>query len=586
MRNNDKLPLWLQGATLVMSLCATGARADAPDAGGSAPRGGNDKPAELLEEIVITLDRKDSFGANYVQAGTFRNARVMDTPTTVNILPRALLDAQQALTIGDALKNSAGVNFTQTNPSVSTNASIRGIPIDNRANYRMNGSLPIINLIDIPLEDKDRVEVLKGVGSLYYGFTTPSGIINFVMKRPTADPVTALTLSGNQYGSYNGAADVSRRFGDDKFGVRVNAAGGEVDTGVDRVLGHRALGSVAFDWDPTKNVSVRLDGEFIQKKIVESPLILLPTVGGVLTAANKLPPLLDPRKNLGSNWMTTDAHEQNLLGHVEWRFLDNWSIMGEAGRSHERRDRHLSRFSNYNPVNGNGTMREDINPNSYDNQNYRSELAGGFETFGLVHQLSIGASYNRRVSQTFVPKAYTSLGATNYFNPVLFAPVAGPAADLLQTSAPIIDKGGYLFDKISWSSWVDVLAGVRRNKYESQTINVATKAATTRYAAEKTSPSGAIVVKPMTNLRLYVSYMEGLEEGGLAPNTTKNAGSVLPPGITKQKEVGLKATPIEPLMLTLAYFDIKRPSAYTDATNTYVPLGRTSYKGVEASATG
>src|SRR5438128_426752 len=107
MRTNDSVPWWLKGATLAISVCASSARAEAP---GDAGRAG-----DLLEEIIITADKKDSFGADYVQAGTFRNARVMDTPLTVTILPRALLDAQQASSIGDALKDSAGVTYTQTN---------------------------------------------------------------------------------------------------------------------------------------------------------------------------------------------------------------------------------------------------------------------------------------------------------------------------------------------------------------------------------------------------------------------------------------------------------------------------------------
>ena len=55
--------------------------------------------------------------------------------------------------------------------------TIRGIDVENRTNYRLNGMLPIVNLIDLPLEDKDRVEVLKGASALYYGLTTPGGIV-------------------------------------------------------------------------------------------------------------------------------------------------------------------------------------------------------------------------------------------------------------------------------------------------------------------------------------------------------------------------------------------------------------------------
>ena len=37
-----------------------------------------------LDDIVVTADRK-GFGADLVQVGTFRNAKVIDVPLTVNV---------------------------------------------------------------------------------------------------------------------------------------------------------------------------------------------------------------------------------------------------------------------------------------------------------------------------------------------------------------------------------------------------------------------------------------------------------------------------------------------------------------------
>lgn len=88
----------------------------------------------------------------------------------------------------DALRNTAGVSPSQTSTTVYSNIAIRGISVENRSNYRLNGILPIVNLVDLPLEDKDRVEVPKGASALYYGFTTPAGIVNLTMKRPTLQP--------------------------------------------------------------------------------------------------------------------------------------------------------------------------------------------------------------------------------------------------------------------------------------------------------------------------------------------------------------------------------------------------------------
>lgn len=530
----------------------------------------------LLEEIIVTADRKNSFGADYVQAGTFRGARMMDTPLTVNIMPRDLLDAQQVTSMGDAVRNTAGVTYSQVSPAVYANLAIRGIPVENRSNYRMNGSLPIVNQIDLPMEDKERMEVLKGVASLYYGFTTPAGIVNLTMKRPTAEALNEITLSGNQFGGVGVHADMSRRFGEeDEFGLRVNAVQGWLETGVDAVDGHRTVGAVAFDWDPVENVKIRLDAEYIEKKITETATITLPAAVNGVTI---LPPMWDPKKSLSSQWMYSDANELNLMAHVEWRFAENWSITGQAGRSDLSRDRHYNTFRNYNLTTGAGTLQVLLsNGNDYVNENYRTELAGAFETGPLTHQLSVGGTINTRTAET--PSNPTVNYAQNYYNPVRVAETPLPAR-VVPNPSKITDQGAYIFDRISYESWIDVLVGARYTDYQNKSKTG------TPYNTTKTSPSYGLVVKPQDWISLYATYIEGLEEGGVAPLTAANGGEVLPPAISKQKEAGVKVEPQKGLMVSVTYFDIDRASSFLNSANRFVQDGRTLYKGWEASATG
>ena len=84
-------------------------------------RSDEERRALELEEIVVTADREDSFGADFVQAGSFRGARVIDTPLTVSVIPEELLEAQQAIQLIDALRNTPGVTSSQTSPTVYNN---------------------------------------------------------------------------------------------------------------------------------------------------------------------------------------------------------------------------------------------------------------------------------------------------------------------------------------------------------------------------------------------------------------------------------------------------------------------------------
>jgi iron complex outermembrane receptor protein len=559
----------------------------------------------LLEEIVVTADRERSFGADLVQAGTFRGAELIDTPLTVSVLPRELLDAQQAMQLHDALRNTAGVTSAQLNNAVYSNMAVRGIVVENRGNYRLNGSLPIVNLIDLPLENKERVEVLKGVSALYYGFTTPAGIINLTTKRSPSNPLLDLTVYGNQHGSYGGHVDWGRRFADGKFGVRVNALLGNVDIGVDNTDGDRMFGSVALDFNPIESLSIQFDAERIEKKMSEPTTYFVTTPAG--GAPPVLPPLPNPKRNLGGEWMYGDGWENNLLVNATWRFARDWALSLQAGRSELERDRFFSQMQNFNVVTGNGTVAVTLtNGNVNENENYRAELYGAFMTGPVKHEVTVGFTQNNRFAEvttnpqctfpratanatcpasTFVPNLFVS-------NPLPFLPL--PPREVANSS-DIEDRGVYVFDRFSWE-WLQVLAGLRHTDYESVTTRFRTSvtanpAAPTRYVADEVSPAFGVVVKPHDGLSLYATYIEGLEEGGVAAANAINNGEVLPPAISEQWEAGVKAE-LDRMLVTFAYFDIDRPSSFNrpvspgSTQQVFVQEGRTTYQGYEASATG
>ncbi len=565
-----------------------------------APAGSRAKPADdsLLEEVVITADRRKSFAADLVQAGTFRGAALIDTPLTVNVLTRELLDAQQVTQLYDALRNTAGVTSAQLNNALYSNMAIRGIVVENRGNYRLNGALPIVNLIDLPIENKERVEVLKGVSALYYGFTTPSGIVNLTSKRPPRNDEMILdaTLNGNRFGTVGGHVDYGQSFLDGKFGVRVNALYSDLDIGVDNTSGDRSFGSIAADWRPVDNLTVELDVERIDKTYSE------PTT--YIVGANAvLPPLPDPTKNLGGDWMQGDGYEDNLLLAARWRFARDWELSASGGRSDLTRNRFFSQFENFNLATGNGTVRATLtNGNLNENENYRSELSGAFRTGPLKHELTLGYTKNQRVAEVTSNPAFcfgrTGAGAAPTgctggsnltFQPNLYSGLALPEvalpARVVSTRNQIDDQGIYLFDRISYKEWLQLLVGVRQTDYESVTRVVATGAGTP-YVVDETTPAFGIVIKPRDGLSIYGTYIEGLEEGGVAPVAALNAGEVLAPNTSEQFEVGVKAE-VGKTLLTIGYFDIDRVSAFTNpTTRIFGQDGRTRYKGFEFSASG
>jgi iron complex outermembrane receptor protein len=146
----------------------------------------------------------------------------------------------------------------------------------------------------------------------------------------------------------------------------------------------------------------------------------------------------------------------------------------------------------------------------------------------------------------------------------------------------IRDYGYYASDRVSaFDDKIQVVAGLRSTDYLSTT-------ATTAYnITGKLNPLFSAAFKPTQNSSIYGSYLKGLEAGGNAPNGTTNAGSVLPPLTSTQKEIGSKVQLFGGLLAQLGLFEIERPSAFTDpATNTFVANGLARFRGLEVFFSG
>ena len=578
MRSWGLVAGWLAAAAVIAPAWSEELAADA--AADAAPQ---------LEEIVVTADRRDSFGAGLVQVGTFRGAKLIDVPLTVNVVPEELIDAQGVSGIYDALRNTAGVSRSQLAGSTYDNIAIRGILVENRTSYRLNGSLPIINLVDLPVENKARVEVLKGVGALYYGFAPPSGIINLTSKRPN-ETVTEFEARANIHGGFGGAFDLSRRFGaDEAFGVRVNGAYDNLETGIDRFEGKRYFGSVAADWDLSEAVKLKLDAEHVRKDVTETPAIrLLAPVGGVIP----LPAIPDPDTNLGDAFLRYDAYATNLLARIDVKLSDAVALTVEGGQAVTERDRDFSQFQNYSLATGEGVLQLfQTRDQRFRNRNARAELAAAFATGPIEHNIVTGVTQNWRfqngANNLTSPATATAPGAIlqNLYDPRRLTPRTLPGT---RTRSPlnVEDFGVYVVDRMEIGDWLQLFGGVRYSDYDSEARNAA-GLVTTRYQADKWTPSVGAVVKPRDNISLYATYLEGLEEGGTAPAIAANAGAVLNPALSKQYELGAKAELAESLVLQLAAFRVDRASAFTDpADNIFKLAGDARYEGVEASASG
>src|SRR5262249_7806578 len=85
-----------------------------------------------LETINVSSEPVTGCRALTTEVGVFRDSAILDVPQTVNVVPRTVMDLQEAQGLFDALKNTAGVARSQVNGVVADNITIRGVATENR----------------------------------------------------------------------------------------------------------------------------------------------------------------------------------------------------------------------------------------------------------------------------------------------------------------------------------------------------------------------------------------------------------------------------------------------------------------------
>jgi iron complex outermembrane receptor protein len=535
-----------------------------------------------IQSVKITSVRAQGFVPRTVEAGSFRGADIMEVPSTVNVITREVLELQAAGGVYDALRNTAGVTRQQNGGDTWDQLVIRGIAVENRSNYRLNGSLPILNFSQVPMENKERVEVLKGATALYYGFTSPAGVVNFVTKRAGSAPVTSLGLMLDQHGSAVTSVDLARRYGQEQqVGVRINAAGGTLGSALNNVgNGNRSFVSSALDWRVNSRLRLKADLEYDQRRVTEQAAVMLPSaLNGTIT----LPRAVDPRELVGPDWALFSTRTSKAQVRADYALGDDWALTVEAGHSAVARERNLAifRFANEAAVaTGAGRITGNMQDLAVDSSMLRAELSGTVATGAVKHDLIFGATRTDKRQDPVYQVNYT-IAAQNLYSPQPVTTVTTGAYPSAPTTAALDtrDSGLYAVDRMYFSPHWQAVAGVRRVSYQSDQ-------ASNHYDVSQTTPMAALIFKLTGDMSFYASASQGLEEGEAAPAGSINQGVRMAPGVSRQKELGARWRVPGGTLLQAALFDITRPGYYTNADALFTADGEQRYRGLELSTQG
>ena len=177
--------------------------------------GARPAPSWTQDEIVIT-GKRAGYGESNSSSATRTDTPLIETPQSVQVITRTLIEEQDRRTLGEALVNVSGVTPTRSEEVLFTSPNVRGFP----AEIYLDG-LPIYGATQAAndptsLVGVERIDVVKGpTSTLYAGGTgTPlGGLINITSVRPTDRLGGTVALRGGSFGTIDPYADVNLPLG-------------------------------------------------------------------------------------------------------------------------------------------------------------------------------------------------------------------------------------------------------------------------------------------------------------------------------------------------------------------------------------
>ncbi|GAB4058912.1 TonB-dependent receptor [Uliginosibacterium sediminicola] len=552
------------------------------------PSAASDKPEPQLAAVTVRAGTEASpqtegkASAGYrsktlTSLGALGSRSLQETPFAVSVIPQELIENTQAQSADDIYKISPSTRtITAQNTGWSPAVSIRGFTSYDTAEDGLRRPYNHAAVV----EDKARVEVLNGLSGFLYGAAAPGGMVNYVYKRPTAQRYNSVTLGnygGSQnyvHGDFGGPIDAD---GDTRY--RLNVVKQEGNTAVDEQSISRELVSGAFDWDLTDKLLLEVNAVYNHYKTQS------PSAYWFYSIPRGAAP--DVSKNWSQAWALDEVTSTKFSNRLTYLLNEHITLRGAYSYNVLERPETVHTLNSVSSTAGYEQLayRGGQSKSNYEAAQALADIQ--FDTAAISHKLTLGHFM-------FSEKAWTSsyFSGTGWLGPYSFATpthIAQPAfpndSNALYYAGRDSNRNYVIGDSIKLNQQWSALVGITRSTITSKTLAEDGSETQAQYKKSRNSPSLSLVFTPISWLSTYASYIEGLEIGGRAPDTASNAKEVMPAMVSKQKELGIKAT-LGEMQLTSALFEIEKAYEYTGSDNIYTQNGRQNHKGIELTATG
>ncbi|HKS53751.1 MAG TPA: hypothetical protein VJS12_00630 [Steroidobacteraceae bacterium] len=486
--------------------------------------------------------------------------------------PRASLAQRAEENVTTDSEDAFGRSIGNESIGIYNEGDVRGFSPIEAGNVRIEGLyFDRIGSLTSRLIEGSTIRV--GVASQSYPFPSPTGIVDYDLRRVGANRViSALTYYG-PFDSMGLEVDAQLPIAGEQFGI---ATGAGIYRDAFLYGGRNESYSFALvpRWRPTENFELR--PFFARSSFTsEENEHLMITAGGVL------PPRIKRDHYYGQDWSTNEGEilTYGVLGAA--RFGD-WTVRLGAFESVLNLDSSFAELMTDIDAARNANELVVAFPDSrYASRSGELRVSRVFESGARRHTLQFavrGREQNRRYGgEDVIDVGSVILGVGRDIAKPIFNFGEQSHDDVRQTTF------GTAYE-LQWAGIGEMSVGVQKTDY-SKSIDTPT-GALPESRAEPWLKYVTATVNATKTLAFYGSYTEGLEESPVAPSEAQNRNVAAPALETEQYDAGIRWDTFANLKLIAGVFNIEKPYFDLDAAGFFRELGRVEHRGAELSLAG
>ncbi|MDN2697442.1 TonB-dependent siderophore receptor [Janthinobacterium sp. SUN073] len=424
-----------------------------------------------------TTEGTQSYTAGETRSATRMDLSLRETPQSVSVITRQLLDDLGAVRLDQALAQTTGIQVGQ-NDTERTRFYARGFGINN---LQIDGMARGGNA---PLQDTilyDRIEVVRGATGLMGGTGDPSATINMIRKRPTKEFQASAGLIMGRWDDQRFEADLSTPLNaEGSVRARTALAWQRRDSYLDMYHERKTVGMVILEADLRPGTLLTAGVDFQDNKPTGATWGAVPYWNADGSLAN-----LPRNTSWTTPWSTWAEKQHTVFTSLDQHLPGNWNMhLGYARTESTNRTTALYAGKGYpDPATGTGmelwTGAWGAGKNTGDN--FDVYASGPFTLLGRKHTAIVGWNGGNQRSRSLGGKAEINyskfLPDYRSWTGNIPRPVFHPDGSHTETVTRL--AGGYVATRLSLADPLHVIIGARSSTYRTDTRSYNTQGAYT-----------------------------------------------------------------------------------------------------------